>query len=149
MLFFPPCRILKCTYKRSWTCTRSTMRWWCQRLIMTQALWLHLIRFVFCISSCFLLATLFMFHSGFMGFELFASTTETCSLLQACGRFINNNAITKMAQSSSKSPELLARYCDSLLKKRWSLLTHSSFLFRVSVVNTQAKNVNSWIIFRI
>lgn len=38
--------------------------------------------------------------------------------LQACGRFINNNAVTKMAQSSSKSPELLARYCDSLLKKR-------------------------------
>ena len=37
---------------------------------------------------------------------------------QACGRFINNNAVTKMAQSSSKSPELLARYCDSLLKKR-------------------------------
>jgi len=36
---------------------------------------------------------------------------------QACGRFINNNAVTKMAQSSSKSPELLARYCDSLLKK--------------------------------
>uniref|UniRef100_A0A4W4GHB8 Cullin-1 n=1 Tax=Electrophorus electricus TaxID=8005 RepID=A0A4W4GHB8_ELEEL len=35
----------------------------------------------------------------------------------ACGRFINNNAVTKMAQSSSKSPELLARYCDSLLKK--------------------------------
>lgn len=43
---------------------------------------------------------------------------KTCSFLQACGRFINNNAITKMAQSSSKSPELLARYCDSLLKKR-------------------------------
>ncbi|MEQ2157274.1 Cullin-1 [Goodea atripinnis] len=38
--------------------------------------------------------------------------------LQACGRFINNNAVTRMAQSSSKSPELLARYCDSLLKKR-------------------------------
>ena len=37
---------------------------------------------------------------------------------QACGRFINNNAVTRMAQSSSKSPELLARYCDSLLKKR-------------------------------
>lgn len=36
---------------------------------------------------------------------------------QACGRFINNNAVTKMVQSSSKSPELLARYCDSLLKK--------------------------------
>uniref|UniRef100_A0A8C2IZZ8 Cullin 1b n=1 Tax=Cyprinus carpio TaxID=7962 RepID=A0A8C2IZZ8_CYPCA len=39
------------------------------------------------------------------------------ALDKACGRFINNNAITRMAQSSSKSPELLARYCDSLLKK--------------------------------
>lgn len=48
--------------------------------------------------------------------------TRSCSgsdaRLQACGRFINNNAVTRMAQSSSKSPELLARYCDSLLKKR-------------------------------
>ncbi|EPQ10399.1 Cullin-1 [Myotis brandtii] len=39
------------------------------------------------------------------------------ALDKACGRFINNNAVTKMAQASSKSPELLARYCDSLLKK--------------------------------
>ncbi|XP_065114142.1 cullin-1b [Paramisgurnus dabryanus] len=39
------------------------------------------------------------------------------ALDKACGRFINNNAVTRMAQSSSKSPELLARYCDSLLKK--------------------------------
>uniref|UniRef100_S4RHY5 Cullin-1 n=1 Tax=Petromyzon marinus TaxID=7757 RepID=S4RHY5_PETMA len=39
------------------------------------------------------------------------------SLDKACGRFINTNAVTKMAQTSSKSPELLARYCDSLLKK--------------------------------
>ncbi|XP_064594486.1 cullin-1-like [Liolophura sinensis] len=39
------------------------------------------------------------------------------SLDKACGRFINNNSITKMASSSSKSPELLARYCDLLLKK--------------------------------
>ena len=38
--------------------------------------------------------------------------------LQACGKFINSNFVTKQAQSSSKSPELLARYCDSLLKKR-------------------------------
>lgn len=44
---------------------------------------------------------------------------SVCS--QACGRFINNNAVTRMAQSSSKSPELLARYCDSLLKKRSGL----------------------------
>lgn len=46
-----------------------------------------------------------------------------CVLLKACGRFINNNAVTRMAQSSSKSPELLARYCDSLLKKRWVMCT--------------------------
>ncbi|XP_055276211.1 cullin-1-like [Moschus berezovskii] len=39
------------------------------------------------------------------------------ALDKACSGFINNNAVTKMAQSSSKSPELLARYCDSLLKK--------------------------------
>ncbi|XP_041458343.1 cullin-1-like [Lytechinus variegatus] len=39
------------------------------------------------------------------------------SLDKACGRFINSNAVTKMANSSSKSPELLAKYCDSLLKK--------------------------------
>jgi len=39
------------------------------------------------------------------------------SLDKACGRFVNANAVTKQANSSSKSPELLARYCDSLLKK--------------------------------
>lgn len=39
------------------------------------------------------------------------------ALDKACGRFINSNAVTKLANSSSKSPELLARYCDLLLKK--------------------------------
>ena len=39
------------------------------------------------------------------------------SYLQACGRFINNNLVTQQAKASSKSPELLARYCDTLLKK--------------------------------
>lgn len=39
------------------------------------------------------------------------------ALDKACGRFVNSNAVTKQANSSSKSPELLARYCDSLLKK--------------------------------
>ncbi|CAG2225779.1 cullin-1-like [Mytilus edulis] len=39
------------------------------------------------------------------------------ALDKACGRFINNNSVTKLANSSSKSPELLARYCDLLLKK--------------------------------
>ena len=30
-------------------------------------------------------------------------------LFQACGKFINNNAVTKHASQSSKSPELLAK----------------------------------------
>lgn len=39
------------------------------------------------------------------------------ALDKACGKFINSNAVTKAANSSSKSPELLAKYCDVLLKK--------------------------------
>jgi len=39
------------------------------------------------------------------------------SLDKACGRFINNNNVTTLAGNSSKSPELLAKYCDALLKK--------------------------------
>lgn len=39
------------------------------------------------------------------------------ALDKACGKFINNNAVTRMANSSSKSPELLAKHCDLLLKK--------------------------------
>jgi hypothetical protein len=39
------------------------------------------------------------------------------ALDKACGKFINSNAVTKTANSSSKSPELLAKYCDLLLKK--------------------------------
>jgi len=39
------------------------------------------------------------------------------SLDKACRRFINDNAVCKAAKSASKSPELLARYTDLLLKK--------------------------------
>lgn len=43
------------------------------------------------------------------------------SLDKACGKFINTNAVTQEGaangKGSSKSPELLARYCDLLLKK--------------------------------
>jgi len=39
------------------------------------------------------------------------------ALDKACRRFINDNAVTKLAKSSSKSPELLAKFCDILLKK--------------------------------
>jgi cullin 1 len=36
---------------------------------------------------------------------------------KACGKFINANCVTEKAQSSAKSPEMLARYCDVLLRK--------------------------------
>lgn len=39
------------------------------------------------------------------------------ALDKACGRFINNNSVTMQTNSSSKSPELLAKFCDLLLKK--------------------------------
>ena len=39
------------------------------------------------------------------------------SLDKACKSFLNFNAITKNSNNPTKSPELLARYCDQLLKK--------------------------------
>ncbi|VDN02502.1 unnamed protein product [Thelazia callipaeda] len=39
------------------------------------------------------------------------------ALDKACTSFINRNSITRKANNTSKSPELLARYCDLLLKK--------------------------------
>ena len=38
-------------------------------------------------------------------------------MLVNSGKFINNNAVTKMASQSSKSPELLAKYISVLLQK--------------------------------
>ena len=38
-------------------------------------------------------------------------------LFSFSGKFINNNAVTKMASQSSKSPELLAKYISVLLQK--------------------------------
>ena len=39
------------------------------------------------------------------------------ALDKACGKFINLNSVTKAANTSKRSPELLARYCDQLLRK--------------------------------
>lgn len=36
---------------------------------------------------------------------------------KACERFINTNNVTKLAETTHKPPELMARYCDLLLKK--------------------------------
>jgi cullin 1 len=39
------------------------------------------------------------------------------ALDKACRRFINDNAVCKLAKSASKSPELLAKFTDIILKK--------------------------------
>lgn len=37
--------------------------------------------------------------------------------VQAMAKFVNSNAVTKLAKTSRKSPELLAKYCDNILRK--------------------------------
>ena len=52
--------------------------------------------------------------------EAFKNDKEFVTALdKACGKFINSNAVTQEGGGggSSKSPELLAKYCDLLLKK--------------------------------
>ncbi|CAF3140963.1 unnamed protein product, partial [Rotaria sp. Silwood2] len=41
----------------------------------------------------------------------------TAALDKACAKFINNNAVTTAAGNTKKSPELLAQYCNVLLRK--------------------------------
>lgn len=65
-------------------------------------------------------ATLLQVHRKYNALVLTAFSNDVgfvASLDKACGKFINNNAVTRLANSSSKSPELLAKYCDILLKK--------------------------------
>ena len=39
------------------------------------------------------------------------------SIDKACEKFINDNNVTKLSGSNSRPPELMAKYCDSLLRK--------------------------------
>ncbi|GFW45263.1 cullin-1 [Trichonephila clavipes] len=64
--------------------------------------------------------TILEVHRKYNALVLTAFNNEAgfvAALDKACGKFINNNAVTTIANSSSKSPELLAKYCDLLLKK--------------------------------
>lgn len=64
--------------------------------------------------------TILEVHRKYNSLVLTAFNNDTgfvAALDKACGRFINNNNVTKHPNSSSKSPELLAKYCDLLLKK--------------------------------
>ncbi|KAG7312669.1 Cullin-1 [Plutella xylostella] len=65
-------------------------------------------------------STILEVHKKYNALVLLAFNNDSgfvAALDKACGRFINSNSVTKAANSSSKSPELLAKYCDLLLKK--------------------------------
>ncbi|KAK9503850.1 hypothetical protein O3M35_010321 [Rhynocoris fuscipes] len=65
-------------------------------------------------------STILDVHKKYNALVMTAFNSDTgfvAALDKACGKFINNNAVTRMANSSSKSPELLAKFCDVLLKK--------------------------------
>merc|ERR1712038_743843 len=65
-------------------------------------------------------STILDVHRKYNALVMTAFSNDTgfvASLDKACGKFINNNSVTKKANASSKSPELLAKYCDHLLKK--------------------------------
>ncbi|CAF2488809.1 unnamed protein product [Rotaria sp. Silwood2] len=64
--------------------------------------------------------TILEIHTKFFKLVQDAFSSEqgfTAALDKACGKFINNNAVTAAAGNTTKSPELLARYCDALLRK--------------------------------
>ncbi|KAH0946080.1 hypothetical protein HN011_007027 [Eciton burchellii] len=64
--------------------------------------------------------TILEVHKKYNALVLVAFNNDSgfvAALDKACGRFINSNFVTRAANSSSKSPELLAKYCDLLLKK--------------------------------
>jgi len=65
-------------------------------------------------------STILDVHKKYNALVLTAFTNDSgfvAALDKACGKFINLNSVTKHANASSKSPELLAKYCDHLLKK--------------------------------
>ncbi|XP_042906045.1 cullin-1 [Parasteatoda tepidariorum] len=60
-------------------------------------------------------------HQRFNSIVITAFESEAgfaTALDKACERFINKNSVTESSGSSSKSAELLAKYCDLLLKKK-------------------------------
>ena len=65
-------------------------------------------------------STILEVHKKYNALVLTSFTNDSgfvAALDKACGKFINNNSVTTRANTSSKSPELLAKYCDVLLKK--------------------------------
>ncbi|KAL2918338.1 ubiquitin ligase (cullin) of SCF [Polyrhizophydium stewartii] len=82
-----------------------------------------------------LVQTAFRGESGFVA-----------SLDKACREFVNRNVVCK--SSSSKSPELLARYCDSLLRKTSKMAEDNEFEDVLNSVMTVFKYVEDKDVFQ-
>ncbi|CAF1366903.1 unnamed protein product [Rotaria sp. Silwood1] len=64
--------------------------------------------------------TILDIHTKFLKFVKEAFNNEqdfTVALDKACAKFINNNTVTIAAGNTTKSPELLVQYCNTLLRK--------------------------------
>merc|ERR1712004_520118 len=65
-------------------------------------------------------STILEVHRKYNALVLTAFSNDSgfvAALDKACGKFINTNCVTRKSNQNSKSPELLAKYCDILLKK--------------------------------
>ena len=67
-------------------------------------------------------------------------------IFQACEKFINQNNVTQLAGGSCKSAELLARYCDLLLKKREKNLLEAELEHNLSQVVLLLEHVHSLVV---
>jgi len=64
--------------------------------------------------------TILEVHMKFNGLVISAFSNDSgfvAALDKACNKFINCNRVTQASKNESRSPELLAKYCDILLKK--------------------------------
>lgn len=64
--------------------------------------------------------TILEVHMKFNSLVMTAFSNDSgfvAALDKACNKFINSNCVTQASKNESRSPELLAKYCDILLKK--------------------------------
>ncbi|KAH9362520.1 hypothetical protein HPB48_015566 [Haemaphysalis longicornis] len=69
------------------------------------------------------------------------------SLNKACVDFINTTSVTQLAKSSQKSPELLAKYCDMLLKKDRGNPDRSELEYRLDQMIIVLKHIKGKYVF--
>lgn len=67
---------------------------------------------------------------------------------KACIGFMNTNAVTQLAKSPEKSPELLARYCDMMLKKAAEHFDRSDLEYRMDQVIIVLKYIKDKDVFQ-